>query len=455
MTAFPPPDPIPGKLAGSSLRHMTVLSLAGLAAGMVGGLLLLATRPSWAGLVLGPAQALVQGWTNAFRIVVVPLVLAQLYVAVVGRHSSSREVGRLGLITPVVFIGLLAFTATLSVLVANQGITIPWLEGLSLPTPGNDSVADQSQIAVPSTAWVDSFLPPNLTGANVLLPLMIFMVGFGLAARRLDQTLREPLLGIFEAGRRALFVMVGWLLLAVPVVLLALGLTTTAQAGVRVGGALLGFTLLEFVALFAAILALYGLTVVLGGVSLRWLVRALWPAQLIAITTRSSLATIPALLKSAEASTGPAQRYASYVLPLAGALLKLSRAVSSPVRLIFLAHLLGIPLTLERVVIFATTIILISPSTVGVPSVTSGTRSLPAYVAAGIPAEYVVLLGAATSITDMVLTFLNTTSYMSANVLVGRFASGKEKAAEPASSPVVRPLEGPGARATSGGGATA
>jgi Na+/H+-dicarboxylate symporter len=95
------------------------------------------------------------------------------------------------------------------------------------------------------------------------------------------------------------------------------------------------------------------------------------------------------------------------------------------VRLLFLAHLLGIPLTLERVVIFAATIILISPSTVGVPSVTSGTRSLPAYVAAGIPPEYVVLLGATTSIVDPILTLLNSTGYMTANVVIGRFVSGR------------------------------
>lgn len=445
MTVPPPADPIPGKLTASSLRHMTLLALAGLAAGMVGGLLLLSTRPAWAGAVLAPAQALVQAWTNAFRIVVVPLVLAQLYVAVAGRNTPRHAVGRLGLITPLVFAGLLILIAALSVVVANLGLSLPWLEGLTLPTPGSNTVADGSQLAVPSADWVNTFLPPNLTGANVLLPMMILMVGFALAARRLDQPLQEPMLKVFEASRSALFVLVGWLLLAVPVVLLGLGLTTAAQAGLKVGGALLGFTALEFVALFAAILALYLVTVVVGGVSLGWLARALWPAQLVAITTRSSLATIPALLRSAEASSGPARPFASYVLPLAGAVLKVSRAVSSPVRLIFLAYLLGIPLTLERVVIFAATIILISPSTVGVPSVTSGTRSMPAYVAAGIPAEYVVLLGAATSITDMVLTFLNTTSYMSANVLVGRFAAARPTvpAAEPA--PVGASLKTPAA----------
>jgi len=111
---------------------------------------------------------------------------------------------------------------------------------------------------------------------------------------------------------------------------------------------------------------------------------------------------------------------AGYVIPIAGALLKVSRAVSGTTKFLFLAAILGIPVTFERVVIFAATIILLSPSTVGVPRVTSGSRSLPAYVAAGIPAEYVVLLGATTAVTDVFLTMINTTGYFASAVLAHR-----------------------------------
>ena len=74
--------------------------------------------------------------------------------------------------------------------------------------------------------------------------------------------------------------------------------------------------------------------------------------------------------------------------------------------------------------VFTLTILLISPSTAGIPRVTSGTRSLPAYVAAGIPAEYVLLLGASNVITDVFMTLLNSTGYMTATVIIHRFAKG-------------------------------
>jgi Na+/H+-dicarboxylate symporter len=106
---------------------------------------------------------------------------------------------------------------------------------------------------------------------------------------------------------------------------------------------------------------------------------------------------------------------------LAGATLKISRAATGPIRLIFLAHVLGIPLGAGQVAVFIATIMLLSASTAGVPSVSSGNRSLPAYVAAGIPAEYVVLLGVAVNLTDAILTLFNTTGYLSATAIVERF----------------------------------
>jgi Na+/H+-dicarboxylate symporter len=111
------------------------------------------------------------------------------------------------------------------------------------------------------------------------------------------------------------------------------------------------------------------------------------------------------------------------VVPLAGATLKLSRAISSPCKLIFLAHVLGISLTPLQLATFTVTILLISPATPGIPRVTSGMNSLPAYVAAGIPAEYVVLLGAVTGLTDVLMTVLNATGYMTSNVIVARLAT--------------------------------
>jgi Na+/H+-dicarboxylate symporter len=150
--------------------------------------------------------------------------------------------------------------------------------------------------------------------------------------------------------------------------------------------------------------------------------RAAVPSQLAALTTRSSLATVPSLMLAAEQSLGLSPVVTASVIPLAGATLKLSRAVSNSTKFLFLAHVLGITLTPGQVAVFTATVLLMSPATPGVPSVASASRSLPAYVAAGIPAEYVVLLGATTWMMDMLMTLLNSTGYLAAAVLVDRVA---------------------------------
>src|SRR4029077_12416031 len=126
-----------------------------------------------------------------------------------------------------------------------------------------------------------------------------------------------------------------------------------------------------------------------------------FPAQVTAAATRSSIATVPVLLRESEDRLRIPEKVSALVIPLGGATLKLSRAVSSPVKLLFLAHFLGLSISPGQLVTFALTIIMLSPNTAGVPSVMSGTRSMPAFVAIGVPPEYVVLFGATTAILDV------------------------------------------------------
>lgn len=417
----------------SAVKWLTVLCLAGLAAGVLAGVLAARWQlPGTTGAV-AMADALVRAWTNAFRLLVAPLVMAQLYLAVAGEPGAGAiKAGRLGAMIPLVFGGLLALTALLCLLLTPVFLTLPWFAEVSLPGVLTTQAPAQANPASGS-AWVDGFIPPNLFAVATtdnILPLMLFMLAFAYAMRRADVPSRETLHRLARGVAQASFTLVGWLLLMTPVVMLALGFRAAVSSGVAVGEVVLGFAVLEIVVLFFVLLMLYLVAWVVGGVPPGRFARALWPAQLTAIATRSSLATLPALLGSATTTLSLRAETAATVLPMAGATLKLSRAVSGPVKLLFLAHVLGITITPERLVVFAATIILLSASTVGVPSVTSGNRSLPAYVAAGVPAEYVVLLGVATSLTDIFLTVLNSSGYLTAAALVDRLGVRRARSAE-------------------------
>jgi Na+/H+-dicarboxylate symporter len=136
-------------------------------------------------------------------------------------------------------------------------------------------------------------------------------------------------------------------------------------------------------------------------------------------------------MSSATSVLGIRAQTASTVLPMGGATLKMSRAVNNPVRLLFLAHVLGVDLTFERIVVFAISVIMLSAATVGVPTVVIGMRSLPAYIAAGIPAEYVALISVSVNLTDYFLTAINSSGYFSATAIVDRFAGKRAHAQVP------------------------
>jgi Na+/H+-dicarboxylate symporter len=167
--------------------------------------------------------------------------------------------------------------------------------------------------------------------------------------------------------------------------------------------------------------------------------RAVWPAQMAAVATRSSLATVPTLMAGGEQELKLDPACTGYVIPLAGSLLKLSRAVTEPVTLLFLAGLLDIPLSLQQVLLFSGGMILLSTGTPGIPRMTSGVRSMPLYVAVGIPPEYVLLLATSAAVTDGLMTVLNSTGYLTAAVLVDRFAAQPLPAAlpQPTAPPMV------------------
>ena len=420
------------------LTHLSLLAIGALALGIGIGVVLLRGR-SLEPAVLAVADGIIRGWTNAFRLLVVPFVAAHLFLAIAAPRIPASRLRRLGLLAPVVFVALLAGTMVLSFLLTAWLMRLPVFGGISLgaeatpPSPGEGASG--------GGAWVDRFLPPDLLGplaADNILAIMLFAVALALAARRLPSEQRMTLERAAGAVSGGMQVLVEWLFLAAPLVLLALGIALGTRSGFRIGSALLGFTVLTCLVLLAALLALYPLTILLGRVPAISFARAAWPAQVAAMATRSSLATVPTLMAGGEQELKLDPACTGYVIPLAGSLLKLSRAVSEPVTLVFLAGLLDIPLSLEQVVLFSGGMILLSTSTPGVPRMTSGVRSMPLYVAVGIPPEYVLLLAASSAVTDVLMTVLNSTGYLTAAVLVHRFAAvgrGVDQQAVPAALP--------------------
>ena len=150
--------------------------------------------------------------------------------------------------------------------------------------------------------------------------------------------------------------------------------------------------------------------------SLRQFARALAPAQGIAVSSRSSLAALPALIDGASA-LGMPERITGFFLPFSTSLFRLGAAVALPVGVLFIAALYRVDLTAAQLVIVGVTSVLLSFSAPGIPG-GSILIMAPVLLAVGLPVEGIGILLGMDTIPDMFRTAANVTGTMAAAVVL-------------------------------------
>jgi Na+/H+-dicarboxylate symporter len=353
---------------------------------------------------------------------VVPLIFSQVVVAIMG----TERLGNLGAKTLVLFLAMLLAawlialitTAPLVALYPVDRESVAVLRaGVSMPA--GTGAAGQSGMAVGQPLL--GFIPPGLVrffmGGNPL-PLLLTAVAFALVARWFGGDRREPIQRNFQRLSDATIRVVGWILLAAPVGVLALAFGLAWSTGGRALSLLTAFVLIiSGVTLFITAL-LYPVTAVLGRISVRQFARAVAPAQLVAASTRSSLAALPALVKGGRERLGLPAAATGFVIPFAIATVKVSRMITTTVTLLFLAHAFELPLGASRIIVFSATMLLLSFVVAGLPGRGPEVNLLPAYLAAGVPLEGVVILETVDAIPDIFKTIVNVTSTLSIAAIV-------------------------------------
>jgi Na+/H+-dicarboxylate symporter len=167
---------------------------------------------------------------------------------------------------------------------------------------------------------------------------------------------------------------------------------------------------------------------VLGRVSPRTFALAALPAQALAFSGRSSLASLPAMIAGARDTLKLPAASTGFVLPLAVSVFRVNVPIAWVVGILFLAKLYGVDISEGQIAMLVVTSTLLSFSVPGIPSASLFLLS-PVLVQNGIPAEGVGILIAVDAIPDMFKTLVNVTAHMTSAVVVG----GGESAA-PASS---------------------
>jgi len=368
-------------------------------------------------------------WINAIRMTVVPLVFSLLVVGVASA-TDAASVGRIGARTLAMFIALLVCSAIIAVVLAppifaNLRIDPATAASLRASAATSANTAAESAKHLPSFAqWLTDLIPVNpiKTAADGnMLPLVIFSVLFSAAATRTPMDTRDTIVRFFKSVSEVMLVLVRWIIELSPIPIFVLTLGLASKLGATAAGAV-GFYVLGICAiLLVELLLLYPVATLGSRMPLKRFAKAVLPAQVVAFSSRSSLASLPALLDSATRGLRLPPEVSGFVLPLGVSTFKLSTPPTQVVSVLFIARLYGIELAPQQILMVAAIAIALSFSAPGIPS--GGLLILaPVFASLGLPVEGIGILIAIDVIPDAARSILNVSADITVATLLTRGA---------------------------------
>ena len=413
---------------GSSSSDAGAMSLAlrtllGLVGGVGAGFLLRTSGP--VDLVIRIAEPVGQLWVNGLRMCVIPLVVSCLVVSV-GSTLDTTAISRIGRRAIGLFFALLTSAAVFSAAVgrplfARLDIDPALAASLRAGALGGEiaKAADSADLA----HWLVGLVPANpmeSAAQGAMLPLIVFALLLGLSIRQAGDEPRQAVLGFFQGIAEAMFVLVRWALALAPIGVFALGLALAARTGTALAGALAYYVVVVIVlTIVFGVVVLYPVAALAGRIPLRLFVQGTLPAQAVAFSSRSSLASLPAMIEGARKVLGLGEEITVFLVPLAGSIFRVGSAVAQTVGVLFLARLYDVPLDGAQLVTVILTVILTTFSVPGIPG-GSIIAVAPVLLACGLPLSGIGLLLGVDAIPDMFRTMANVTGGMTAAVVLGR-----------------------------------
>lgn len=368
-------------------------------------------------------------WVNAIRMTIVPLVVA-LLLGAVARGGESHSVGRLGGIAFGTFVSLHIAAAIVALIVVPAVMSRVPVDPASVArmqaeaSAASAATAEQIRTLPTFGQWVASLAPANVIRAaadGAMLPLIVFTLLFALALRHIAPDRRDQVLRVFDGVGGAMLEIVRWLIALAPIGVFTLVASTSARLGASLVGAF-GYYVFAYVGILIVMtLVVCVLGALGGGVGLARFFRAGLPAQAVAFSSSSSLASLPALIDSAGRVDVPPSQ-AGFVLPLAVSSFKVANAVAWLTGTMFLARLYGVPLGISEYLTVVASSVALSFATPGVPN--GGFLLLaPVLASVGVPAAGVALLIAVDAIPDLFATVTNVSGDFAAAAIVRRLAA--------------------------------
>ena len=357
-------------------------------------------------------------YTRLFQLLAVPtIVLAVITTfATFGSKGSGRIFGRTLTYTLLTTFAAAAVGAVLYVLVAPS--SLPEGSTIAVEPPsgavGGASYSDHLISVIPN-----NIVRPFFDGNVLSLLLLAFAVGIGLS--KLPESENKAVVVKFMSGlQELLFLLIHWLIWTLPLGIVAFAAQLSAQvsAGVVADSigkyvlVVLGGNVIQFFVVLPLFLLIRGLNPihVLG---------RMMPAVLMALFTKSSAATLPVTMDTAERRLGIRKNISRFVLPICTTINMNGCAAFILVTSLFVMQNGGTPLTWDTILLWILVSVVSAVGNAGVPM---GCYFLTLSLMSGIGAP-VAILGIILpiyTIIDMVETAENVWSDSCVSAMVDR-----------------------------------
>lgn len=378
------------------------------------------------GGVLAVATTVGSLWLDALKMTVIPLVVALLITGVAQNVEAARA-GRVAGRTVLWIVIICTSSAIIGMLLMQLLVGMfPMSGGAASALQAAVAAVAPAAEAAPVPGASDIFggiIPDNVVAAAAngdVLPLVVFSLLFALALSRISKPSRDVLVGFFAAVAHVLLVIIGWVLWIAPLGILALAFVLGSSAGGAAFAALGHYIVLVSIVGLAVTLIGYPLAVFRGKIPLGRFVRAMLPPQSVAVSTRSSLASLPAMLGSAR-QLGVRDEVADVSLPIAVALFRATGPAMNVAVAVYVAHWLGLEPTVGQIIAATAVGAVMSYAAISLPGEITFISSIaPIGMALGVPIAPLALLIAVEMIPDVVRTFGNVTLDVAVTTVVDR-----------------------------------
>lgn len=399
--------------------------ILGLLIGIVAWLLARHDHPGVATFLLS-LRPLGTLFINLLSMVVIPLVATALFAGI-AKLGDLRIVGRLVVRALAFFwstavVAIVIGFAVASLFLPRSFVSPEQQTALRAAAGADVSVLQRTAESIPTgLQFLVQLVPSNPFKAAAdgnLLPIIVFVTIFAIAAAALPLERRAPLTTIADAVTETLIRIIHWVLWFAPVGIFALVAPLVALFGGPLLLAMGRFIIAVIIGVLVFIAAVYlpCMALIARLAPLRFL-RAAFPSMLMGFSATSSMAALPTMLDAADKELQIPRPIAGFVLPLAATINRGGSAVFQAVAVVFMARLYGIHFGFGEMLAAGAAVFLASLTVASVPS--GGVISLlPAFQSVGLPVAGLSILLGLDRIPDMFRTMTNVTGHLTSAVVI-------------------------------------